>query len=342
MTTKFNTFLSKRDSSTTHRLRLLKLLILVVLLAIVFLASNMYGAVDVSARDIFRIIFLHEDTGIYTTIIRDVRLPRNILACMVGTSLALSGAIMQGMMRNPMASPSVLGVTSGASVTTYIMYIFFPTASALIPMGAFFGALATTFLIFIFAWKGGLNPVRFILSGVALSAILGAVNNILTIRYPDALQGMAGFMVGGLNSRSWPHVQMILPYFIIGLALALLYANKLNVLLLGDELAVGLGVNVDRTRIALIAVSSLLAGSAVSVAGMVSFIGMCVPHIIRMYIGSDYRYLIPAAALGGAITLTLCDTLGRVIFRPSEIHVGIILALLGAPFFLWMLREREV
>lgn len=339
---KTNQLQPDRASGSTHRRRLLKLLVLAVLLVLVFLASNMYGAVDVSAKDIIRIIFFHEDAGIYTTIIRDVRLPRNILACMVGTCLALSGAVMQGMMRNPMASPSVLGVSSGASVTTYIMYIFFPTASALIPMGAFIGALVTTFLIFIFAWKGGLNPVRFILSGVALSAILGAVNNILTIRYPDALQGMAGFMVGGLNSRSWPHVQMILPYFIIGLVLTLCYANKLNVLMLGDELAIGLGVNVDRTRIALIALSSLLAGSAVSVAGMVSFIGMCVPHIIRMYIGSDYRYLVPAAALGGAITLTLCDTLGRVIFRPSEIPVGIILALLGAPFFLWMLREREV
>ena len=194
----------------------------------------------------------------------------------------------------------------------------------------------------MFAWKGGLNPVRFILSGVALSAILSAVNNILTIRFPDALQGMAGFMVGGLSARSWPHVRMILPYFLAGLALALLYAGKLNVLLLGDELAVGLGVNVDRTRIALIAVSSLLAASAVSVAGMISFVGLCVPHIMRMFIGSDYRYLIPASALGGAVTLTFCDMVGRVVLRPSEIPVGIILALLGAPYFLWMLREREV
>ena len=332
----------ERPCGLTRRRRLAKLLLLAVLLAAVFLAGTMFGAVDVSAPDILRILLFGQDSGVYTTIIREVRFPRNLLACMVGACLALSGAIMQGMMRNPMASPSILGVTSGASVTTYIMYLFFPAASSLIPLGAFCGALATTFLIFVFAWKGGLNPVRFILSGVALSAILSAVNNILTIRFPDALQGMAGFMVGGLSARSWPHVRMILPYFLAGLALALLYAGKLNVLLLADELAVGLGVNVDRTRIALIAVSSLLAASAVSVAGMISFVGLCVPHIMRMFIGSDYRYLIPASALGGAVTLTFCDMVGRVVLRPSEIPVGIILALLGAPFFLWMLREREV
>ena len=251
----------ERPCGLTRRRRLAKLLLLAVLLAAVFLAGTMFGAVDVSAPDILRILLFGQDSGVYTTIIREVRFPRNLLACMVGACLALSGAIMQGMMRNPMASPSILGVTSGASVTTYIMYLFFPAASSLIPLGAFCGALATTFLIFVFAWKGGLNPVRFILSGVALSAILSAVNNILTIRFPDALQGMAGFMVGGLSARSWPHVRMILPYFLAGLALALLYAGKLNVLLLGDELAVGLGVNVDRTRIALIAVSSLLAAS---------------------------------------------------------------------------------
>ena len=329
-------------SARTHRIKLLKLLILAVLLFVVFILSNAWGAVDVSVSDILHIIFLGEDQGVFTSIIRDVRLPRNILACMVGTCLARSGAIIQGMMRNPMASPSVLGVTTGASVTTYIMYIFFPAASMLVPVGAFVGALATTFLIFVFAWKGGLNPVRFILSGVALSSVLTAINNILTIRYPDALQGMAGFMVGGLSARSWPHVQRVTPYFIVGVVLALMFANHLNVLMLGDELAISLGVNVDRTLIYLIIISSLLAASAVSVAGMISFVGLCVPHIMRMYIGSDYRYLVPASALGGALVLTLCDTVGRVVMRPSEIPVGIILAILGAPFFLWLLRNREV
>lgn len=335
--------LQKPETSLrTHRIKLMKLLLLGAALFVVFLFSNAWGAVDVRVSDIIKIVFLGEEQGVYTNIIRNVRLPRNILACMVGTCLALSGAIIQGMMRNPMASPSVLGVTTGASVTTYIMYIFFPAASMLVPVGAFAGALATTFLIFVFAWKGGLNPVRFILSGVALSSVLTAINNILTIRYPDALQGMAGFMVGGLSARSWPHVRMVLPYFLVGVVLALLFSNHLNVLMLGDELAVSLGVNVDRTRIYLIIISSLLAASAVSVAGMISFVGLCVPHIMRMYIGSDYRYLVPASALGGALVLTLCDTVGRVVMRPSEIPVGIILAILGAPFFLWLLRNREV
>ncbi len=329
-------------SRATHRNKMIKLFILIILLFVVFIASNVYGAVDVSPEDIFKIIFLNQDSGMYSVIIREVRFPRNILACIVGSSLALSGAIMQGMMRNPMASPSVLGVTTGASTATYIMYVFFSVSSSLVPIGAFVGALATTFLIFVFAWKGGLNPTRFILSGVALSSVLSAINNILMIRFPEALEGLSGFMVGGLSARSWPQVRMVTPYFVVGIILALLYSNKLNVIMMGDELATSLGVNVDKVRIILISISSLLAASAVSVAGLISFVGLCVPHIMRLYIGSDYRYLMPASAVGGALILTLCDTVGRVIMRPSEIPVGIIMALLGAPFFLWMLRKKGV
>ncbi len=333
---------ARAAARATHRKNIRKLLVLTLLLGLTFLAANVYGAAEVAPRDIFNILFRNQDSGMYTVIIRQVRFPRNILACMVGASLSLAGAIMQGMMRNPMASPSVLGVTTGASTATYLMYIFFPASLSLVPMGAFAGALVTTFLIFVFAWKGGLNPTRFILSGVALSSVLTAVNNILIIRYPDVLEGLSGFMVGGLSARSWPQVRMVTPYFLVGTVLALLYANKLNVIMMGDELATSLGVDVDRVRMALIAISSLLAASAVSVAGLISFVGLCVPHIMRLYIGSDYRYLMPASALGGALILTLCDTVGRVILRPSEIPVGIIMALLGAPFFLWMLRRKEV
>lgn len=333
---------ARAAARATHRKNIRKLLVLTLLLGLTFLAANVYGAAEVAPRDIFNILFRNQDSGMYTVIIRQVRFPRNILACMVGASLSLAGAIMQGMMRNPMASPSVLGVTTGASTATYLMYIFFPASLSLVPMGAFAGALVTTFLIFVFAWKGGLNPTRFILSGVALSSVLTAVNNILIIRYPDVLEGLSGFMVGGLSARSWPQVRMVTPYFLAGTVLALLCANKLNVIMMGDELATSLGVDVDRVRMALIAISSLLAASAVSVAGLISFVGLCVPHIMRLYIGSDYRYLMPASALGGALILTLCDTVGRVILRPSEIPVGIIMALLGAPFFLWMLRRKEV
>lgn len=333
---------ARAAARATHRKNIRKLLVLTLLLGLTFLAANVYGAAEVAPRDIFNILFRNQDSGMYTVIIRQVRFPRNILACMVGASLSLAGAIMQGMMRNPMASPSVLGVTTGASTATYLMYIFFPASLSLVPMGAFAGALVTTFLIFVFAWKGGLNPTRFILSGVALSSVLTAVNNILIIRYPNVLEGLSGFMVGGLSARSWPQVRMVTPYFLVGTVLALLCANKLNVIMMGDELATSLGVDVDRVRMALIAISSLLTASAVSVAGLISFVGLCVPHIMRLYIGSDYRYLMPASALGGALILTLCDTVGRVILRPSEIPVGIIMALLGAPFFLWMLRRKEV
>ncbi len=309
-------------------------------LIIGFVAGLAFGAVNISIPDILKALFLGPENK-YHLIIRDARLPRTLVAMLVGSCLAVSGTIMQGITRNPMASPSLLGVTNGASLVTFALFIFVPSAFRLVPIASFTGALLTTLLIYTVAWKGGVSPMMFILSGVAVSSILSAFYNVLITLFPDAITGMVGFNVGSLSARTWDHVLLILPYTAAGIALSILLAGKINLLAMGDEIAIGLGVRVEPIRLVLIAVSSLLAACAVSVAGLIGFVGLCVPHITRLIIGSDYRRLVPACAINGACVLVICDTLARILVAPRELPVGIILAAIGSPFFLYLLRKQR-
>lgn len=323
----------------SHRQRMLRIgLCLIILLLGMFLSMAM-GAVEFSLKEIYQYLFLEKE-GFSHVILADLRLPRTLVAALVGMCLSLSGAIMQGITRNPMASPSILGVNNGAALVTLILFVFYPTAYYITPIAAICGALLTTLLIYGMAWKNGVAPVRFILSGVAVSSVLGAFYSIISVMYPDAIQGMIGFSVGSLNARTWYHFKLIVPYAFIGLLASLCFTNRLNLLAMGDEIATGLGLPVERTRLILIVISALLAGSAISVVGQISFVGLCVPHVTRMLIGSDYRYLLPASAINGASMVLYCDWLARIIIRPQEMNVGIIIAVLGAPFFLYLLRRK--
>ena len=274
-------------------------------------------------------------------IIWNIRMPRTIVGALVGINLSLSGAILQAIMRNPLADPHIIGISSGAGLAGVVIMILFPALEYLITPVAFVGAMLAAICIYILAWKNGIKPVRIILAGVAVSAFLSAGISGLMIFYSDRVHGALMWMVGGLAARSWPHVSIILPYAAIGLVLALASASYLNILQLGDEMARGLGVNVEVTRIVMTAIAALLAASAVSVVGLLGFVGLVVPHAARLLIGSDYRFLLPAAALLGVAIVTLSDTFARVIFAPIELPVGIIMAFLGAPFCLFLLR-REI
>ena len=274
-------------------------------------------------------------------IIWNIRMPRTIVGALVGINLSLSGAILQAIMRNPLADPHIIGISSGAGLAGVVIMILFPMLEYLITPVAFVGAMLAAICIYILAWKNGIKPVRIILAGVAVSAFLSAGISGLMIFYSDRVHGALMWMVGGLAARSLPHVSIILPYAAIGLVLALASASYLNILQLGDEMARGLGVNVEVTRIVMTAIAALLAASAVSVVGLLGFVGLVVPHAARLLIGSDYRFLLPAAALLGVAIVTLSDTFARVIFAPIELPVGIIMAFLGAPFFLFLLR-REI
>lgn len=298
------------------------------------------GSSVISLNQIINIL-ASPGTDPQSQIIWNIRMPRTIVGALVGVNLALSGAILQAVMRNPLADPHIIGISSGAGLAGVTIMILFPALEYLITPAAFIGAMLAAVCIYILAWKNGIKPVRIILAGVAVSAFLSAGISGLMIFYSDRVHGALMWMVGGLAARSWPHVQIILPYAVIGLLLALAGAAYLNILQLGDEMARGLGINVEVTRIVMTAIAALLAASAVSVVGLLGFVGLIVPHAARLLVGSDYRYLLPASGLLGIAIVTLSDTFARVIFAPIELPVGIIMAFLGAPFFLFLLR-REI
>jgi iron complex transport system permease protein len=331
----------KIDDGRSDKTKKKATLVLFICISILsFLISMSNGAVKISFTEIIETLFIKESTANYQ-IIWNVRFPRTIVASLVGTCLALSGAILQGIMRNPLAGPNTIGVSSGAGLMTLIVLIIFPDYYNFAPAGAFIGALLATMFIYFLSWKDGASPMKLILAGVAVSSLLGAGNNIIMTFYPDKVSGVIGFMVGGLSSVNWKQAEMILPYAIIGIVLVLFIPNKLNIIMLGDEVATGLGINVEKTRFLFIVIASLLAGAAVSVVGLLGFVGLIVPHTTRIFIGSDYRYLLPATIFTGSATVLLCDTLARVIFAPVEIPVGIIMSALGAPFFLYLLRRKR-
>ena len=301
--------------------------------------SIMKGSVNILPEEIFSALS-GNSAGIHEQILNNVRLPRTIVAALVGINLSLSGAILQAVMKNPLADPHIIGISSGAGLAGTAVMLIFPQSTWAITPVSFLGAMTAAMLIYILAWKNGIRPVRIILAGVAVSSFLGAGISSLMILNSDKVHGALMWMVGGLSARSWNHVEIILPYAIVGTFLAYLGANYLNILSLGDESAKSLGLRVEITRLFFTALAALLAASAVSVVGLLGFVGLIVPHAARLIIGTDYRYLLPAATLLGIAVLTFSDTFARTIFSPIELPAGIIMAAAGAPFFLFLLRKE--
>lgn len=319
--------------------RMIVLFLLLIAAVCSFFYSLANGAVSISFHDIIQTIFPPEGYA-PNQIIWNIRLPRTLVGALVGFNLALSGAILQSIMKSPLADPHIIGVSSGAGLAGIIILILFPQWEYLLTPVSFLGAMGATLAIYILAWKGDIRPVRIILAGVAVSAFLGAGIAGLLVFFSDRVHGALMWMVGGLSARSWPHLFAMLPYSIIGGLLALVSTRSLNILELGDDVAAGLGLPVERARIMMTAVAALLAASAVSVAGLLGFVGLVVPHAARLLIGSDYRYVIPASALLGSAVIMVSDTLARTLFAPVELPVGIIMAFAGAPFFLYLLRKE--
>ena len=301
-----------------------------------FFLSLMNGSVEISSAQIF--FGVEDETK--RQILENIRLPRTLVAMLVGVNLSLSGAILQAVMKNPLADPHIIGISSGAGLFGIFVMMIFSDAGALVTPAAFVGAMLAASLIYILAWKDGIRPIRVILAGVAVSAFLGAGISALLIFYSDKVHGALLWMVGGLSARSWQHVEILLPYSIAGTLATFLAARHMNILQLGDEVATGLGLRVNLVRTILTAVAALLAASAVCVVGLLGFVGLIVPHTARLILGSDYKILLPGAALLGAAVVTISDTFARTIFAPTELPVGILMAMLGAPFFLYLLRRE--
>ena len=274
-------------------------------------------------------------------IVWQLRLPRVLVGACVGANLALAGVLLQGITRNPLADPHVLGFSSGAGVAAIAVLLLAPgTPLALIAPAAFAGSLASAAAVYALAWRGGISAVRFALAGVAVAAFGTALSTAVIASSDLFTQSARSFLAGGLFARDWSHVHQLWPYTLAAGVAALLTARWLNVFALGDDVARGLGVRVERARLALVALAALLTGSAVAVSGLLAFVGLVVPHAARLLAGNDHRTLLPLAALLGAALLVLADTFARVAFAPTEIPVGIVTAVIGAPAFLALLRTR--
>lgn len=278
------------------------------------------------------------------TIVRSIRLPRIILGAIVGFALAAAGTVMQGFFRNPMADPSIIGVSAGAAVGA-VAFITLPIAFNPLGMGlqtaAFLGALIAAFAVYHIATTNGRTPVAtLLLAGIAVQTFLGAITSYLILQSGQSMEEAVFWLMGRLHNSNWGEVTIALPFVVIFFGLLVAYTRELNVLLLGEEDAHTLGVNVERTKQVLLAGSSFITAAAVAVSGIIGFVGLIVPHMMRLLVGPDHRILLPTSALAGAIFLVATDTLARG--GPVQIPVGIITAALGAPFFLYLLRTREV
>lgn len=329
-----------QETGKSKAFRVFVIGIFAVFTVFAMVVSLIFGSADISFGTIMHTLLGNVETT-DEMVIWNIRFPRNIVGALVGANLAVSGAILQAVMKNPLADPGIVGVSSGAGLAGVMMLIFMPEASLLLTPVSFIGAMASAAAVYALAWKNGVRPSRIILAGVAVNAFLGSGISALLVFYSDKVQGALLWMVGGLSARSWPQVESLFPYTILGLVFALAGCKVLTILSLGDETARGLGVPVEKVRFSVTAVAALLAAGAVSIAGLIGFVGLVVPHIVRLIIGTDYKYVVPGSAILGAGVLVFCDTLGRVLFSPIEIPAGIIMAFLGAPFFLYLLRRNS-
>lgn len=279
-----------------------------------------------------------------------IRTPRVIIAALVGASLAIAGAQMQGLFKNPLASPDIIGTSAGGALGAVLAFAFGLSARSLfyLPVFAFVGSFVALFTVYFIATRRGRTPIAtLLLAGIALGALIGAATSFLitstSVRF-EVAQEILFWLLGGLDNRTWAHVWIALPPVALGILVSLFYTRELDLLLAGEEIALSLGVEVERTKRILLTVTALLTGAAVAVSGVVGFVGLIVPHIVRQFLGPGHRTLLPASALTGAAFLVAADLLARTLIRPEEIRLGIITAVFGAPFFLYLLlrHRREV
>ena len=278
------------------------------------------------------------------TIIFQIRLPRIVLGVLVGAALGVAGTAMQGLFKNPMADPYIIGISSGAALgATFAMVFGLGTLGMYtIPLVAFIGATAAIFLVYNIASIGGKLPVgTLLLAGIAVTLFLSAITSFMMYISGEKLHGIVFWLMGGLWASSWDHVWMTLPWIFVGMTVIYIFARDLNVMLLDEEPAQHLGVDVERLKKIMMISASLITASAVAVSGIIGFVGLIIPHIMRILVGPDHRILLPCSALVGGTFLVWADTLARTIIAPTEIPVGIITALFGAPFFIYLLRKRK-
>nr|WP_225880454.1 iron ABC transporter permease [Anabaenopsis elenkinii] len=321
------------------RLLVVTVLLLVGLVLVTGISLSL-GAVAMSPNQLWLALIGRGDE-LYQTILWDLRLPRTLAALLVGAALGMSGSLLQGMLKNGLASPFLLGISAGAGLAAVAM-LSLGVLQTWIPLGAWMGGLLTTILVYFLAYRrDGISVERLILGGVAVSSLFGAVQSVLLLIAEDGqIQAALNWLIGSLNGRGWSEITISGSYISVALLAGCLLARAVNLLNLGDELATGLGVSVWRSRILIGATATLLAAGAVSIGGLIGFVGLIVPHGIRLIVGTDYRAVLPLSAIGGALVLSFADLLSRL--GAVEIPVGAVTALLGSPLFIYLLYRRNV
>jgi len=298
------------------------------------------GSVTISVPEIVKTFFGSSATAVNDTIIWDIRLPRVLLAMIIGANIAISGALLQAVMGNPLADPGLTGVTSGAAVCVLVIMLAAPEYTQFIPLAAFVGGIIATTIVYALAWRrNGISPITIILSGVAVNALCGGGIGYLSIMYSDRLPSAVQWLNGSLAAKGNNALFMVLPYSIVGWILSIFAIRKANVIRMGDQVASNLGENVNRIRIVLSLLAVFLAAISVAAIGMIGFVGLVVPHMARLLVGSNYKYLLPMSMALGALVLLLADTGGRTLFSPLEIPAGILMAVVGGPYFLYLMRR---
>jgi iron complex transport system permease protein len=317
-----------------------------LILAITLIFSLAIGSVFIPPAELWRVIRGAEASDTFRTILWNIRLPRTVLIALVGAALAGSGAAYQGLFRNPLADPYLIGVASGAGlgaiIALSIKWPYTMLGLLAVPLAAFITSLLTVYIVYMIAHIGRSVPTtNLILAGVAVSSFAVSLSSFFMLRSSGEVRRAIGWLLGGVSLVGWDATLALIPYLGIGLITLNFTGYALNLLQFGDDQATQMGLNVRRAKFVIIVAASLVTAAAVSFAGIIGFVGLIVPHVVRIWWGVDYRRLIPLSIIGGASVLLIADVLARIVIRPEELPVGIVTALAGAPFFLWVLRRAK-
>lgn len=319
--------------------KVISFIVVTFLLLVITIYSAITGSIEVSVTELFTGLFKRTNENV--AIIKDLRLPRIIISVFAGASLAVSGVLLQAVMRNPLAEPGIIGVSSGAGFMSIVMVTLFPTLFFYTPLFAFIGGAFAFLLVYTFSWKSGLNPLRMILIGVAINAVFTGLSELFSASNQSSLISGVSVTSSTLSMKTWSDVEIMVLYGSIGLLIAFLLYAWCNHLGLEDKTLNNLGFRINRARLIISIVAVLLASVATAIAGMFTFVGLLIPHIGRSLVGTDHKILIPFSALAGALLILTADTLGRTVMAPIEIPASILVAVIGGPFLIFLLRKSD-
>jgi iron complex transport system permease protein len=335
-------------SYLVDRKALVVLFVLSLLTWVLFLVSTGMGEMKIHPFDVLSVLFGHGEQ-MHTLVVTSFRLPRIIMALLAGMSLAIAGAILQGIIRNPLASPDIIGITGGAAVAVVsFLAIFSNENNALtvsihwLPLAAFIGATLISFIVYGLAWRNGVSPIRLVLIGIGISALTQALTTLMMLLGPIYRASQANiWLTGTVYGSTWENVKLLAPWVLILCCITFILARNLNIQELGDEVSTGLGGKVQKQRLTLLLISTALTGGAVAFAGGIGFVGLMAPHIARRLVGSAFGSLLPVSAFIGALLVLIADLIGRTLFSPHEVPAGVFTAAIGAPYFIYLLYKNR-